>query len=147
MKGMVAMAAMLIFTFVMNIVGWAVFTATDIFLGGYSFVHFIMLAEWFVVPMAASAVYRRVTDRDHMLDRSEKVMFMFVWFVISAVGSGLICKCIDMGRWFPGSTFTRFDYLSYAVAFVIGFVVYSAAYEVIGFFVDRSFASHGAARG
>ena len=141
------MAAMLVFTLVMNIVGWGVFALTDVFLGAHSFVHFVMLAEWFVVPMAASAVYRRVTDADHLTETRDKIMYMLMWFVLSTGAAGVICKCVDMGRWLPKISFNRFEYFSYAFAFVIGFVIYSAAYEIIGFFVDRGFAERRIAKG
>ena len=139
------MAAMLVFTVVMNLVGWGIFALTDFFLGSYSFVNMVVLAEWFVVPMAASAIYRAVTGAGHFSDFAEKAMYMIVWFVLGAGISGMICRAVETGFWFSGN-FTRFDYLSYAVSMVIGFVIYSAIYEVVRFFVDGGLAARSMAR-
>ncbi len=140
------MAAMLVFTVLMNLFAWAAYTLTDIFLSGYSFVNMIVLAEWFVMPMAASAIYRSVTERRAERDSSDKVMFMLVWFVLSTGFSGVMCKLRESGFWFEASVFNKFDYLTYASALVFGFIVYSITYEIIGFFVDGGFAAHKAAR-
>lgn len=141
------MAAMLGFTLIFNVIGWAVFTLTDVFLGGLSFVHMIVMAEWFLVPMAASAIYRMVTGANRFSDASEKTIHMLMWFVIGAGVSGVICNAIDMNKWFAGSSFGRMDYLSYATAFVLGFIVYSIAYEVVRFFVDGGFETRRMAKG
>lgn len=146
-KGMIVMAAMLIFTLVMNLFAWAAFTLTDVFLSGYSFVNMIVLAEWFVMPMAASAIYRAVTDRDGQTEQADKIMYMLMWFVMSTGFSGVIYKARETGRWFEASVFNSFDYLTFASALVFGFIVYSIAYEIVGFFVDGGFAAHRAARG
>ncbi|WP_294471594.1 hypothetical protein [uncultured Ruminococcus sp.] len=135
------MAAMLIFTLVMDLTGWAVFTLTDLMLGGFSGVHMVMLAEWFVVPMAASAIYRAVTGSGKFSDAKEKTMYMLMWFVISTGISAVVCKAVETGRWFEDAAFTRFDYLTFASAFVLGFIVYSVAFEIVRFFVEGGFAS------
>ena len=140
------MAAMFVFTLVMNIVGWAIFTLTDVFLGGFSAVHMVTLAEWFIVPMAASAIYRGVTGAGRFSDAKEKTMYMLMWFVMGAGIAGAVCKTVESGKWFANASFNRFDYLSYAVALVLGFIIYSAAYEIVRFFVDGGFAARRIAR-
>lgn len=140
------MAAMLVFTIIMNLAGWIVFALTDFALGSFSGVHLVMLAEWFVMPMAASAIYRAVTGAGHFSDAKEKTMYMLMWFVLGAGMSGIVCKLVESGRWFTDGAFNRFDYLSYAGALVLGFIIYSAAYEVVRFFVDGGFAARRPAR-
>ena len=140
------MAAMLVFTIIANVIGWLVFILSDLFLGSYSFIHLILLAEWFVVPMAASAIYRRVTGSDKCDDAGEKTVYMLAWFLLGTGVSGIICKLFDAERWFANTHLNKFDYLSYAIAFVLGFIIYSVAYEVIGFFVDGGFSSHRVAK-
>ena len=103
--------------------------------------HMVMLAEWFVVPMAASAIYRAVTGSGKFSDAKEKTMYMLMWFVISTGISAVVCKAVETGRWFEDAAFTRFDYLTFASAFVLGFIVYSVAFEIVRFFVEGGFAS------
>lgn len=141
------MASMLVFTIVINVIGWAVFALTDLFLGSLSFVHMIVLAEWFVIPMAASAVYRVATNAGRISDANQKTMYMLMWFVLGAGISGIVCKAVETGKWFANSVFNRFDYLSFATAFVLGFIIYSAAYEIIRIFVDGGFDSRRTAKG
>ena len=141
------MAAMLIFTFIANVIGWVMFILTDLFLGSYSFVHLILLAEWFVVPMAASAIYRKVTGSNKIDDAMEKAVYMLAWFLMGTGITGIIYKAIELGKWFPNSSLNRFDYISYASSLVLGFIIYSAAYDVIGFFVDGGIHAHRAAKG
>lgn len=144
-KGSLTMAAMFVFTLIMNVVGWALFSLTDLFLGGFAGVHMFMLAEWFVIPMAASAIYRAVTGAGSFNDVREKTMYMLMWFVISTGIAGVICKAVETGRWFSGAVFTKFDYLTFASAFVLGFIIYSFIFEVVRFFVEGGFAAHRAA--
>ena len=141
------MATMLVFTLIFNVIGWAIFTLTDLFLGNLPFAHMIVLAEWFIVPMAASAVYRMATGADKFSDATEKTMYMLMWFVLGAGVSGVICKAVEMGKWFEDSVFSSFDYLSFATAFILGFIVYSIAYEVVRFFVDGGFEARRIAKG
>lgn len=141
------MASMLVVTIVLNVIGWALFTLTDLFLGSLSFAHMIVLAEWFVIPMAASAIYRGVTGADRFSDANVKTMYMLMWFVLGAGMSAVVCKAVDAGKWFASSSFNRFDYLSFATAFVLGFIIYSVAYEIIRRFVDGGFDSHRIVKG
>lgn len=141
------MASMLLFTLVFNAVGWAAITLTDLFLGSVPFIDMILLAEWFVIPMSASAIYRVMTYMGRNAEKRERTMHMLMWFVIGAGVSGVICKAIDEGRWFANSVFDRFDYLSFAAAFVLGFIIYTALYEVVRFFVEGGFEAHRMARG
>ncbi|WP_294480725.1 hypothetical protein [uncultured Ruminococcus sp.] len=136
------MAAMFIFTILMNLFAWAAFTVTDIVFGGYSFVNMIVLAEWFVMPMAASAIYRAVTSHKGNDEQHDKAMYMLMWFVVSTGISGLVCRIREMTIWYDLSKFNSFDYPSFASFFVLGFIVYSLIYDIIGFFVDGHFASH-----
>lgn len=138
------MAAMLIFTLLMNLFAWAVFSVTDIVFGGHSFVNMIVLAEWFVLPMAASAIYRAVTSRRGNDGRHDKAMYMLMWFVISTGISGLVCRVRGATGWLDASKFNSFDYPAFASFFVLGFIVYSLAYDIIGYFVDGA-AAHKAA--
>ena len=107
------MAAMFIFTILMNLFAWAAFTVTDIVFGGYSFVNMIVLAEWFVMPMAASAIYRAVTSHKGNDEQHDKAMYMLMWFVVSTGISGLVCRIREMTIWYDLSKFNSFDYPSY----------------------------------
>jgi hypothetical protein len=136
------MAAMFIFTILMNLFAWSAFAVTDIVFGAYSFVNMIVLAEWFVLPMAASAIYRAVTTRKAKEEHHDKAMYMLMWFVVSTFISGVICKIRETGVWLEASKFNSFDYPAFASFFVLGFIVYSLVYDIIGFFVDGHFGSH-----
>ena len=139
------MVAMLVFTLLTNITAWVLFALTDLLAGDYSFVHYIVLAEWLVLPLVASAVYRRVTDGKGGEKRSsgtDKTMYMLIWFIIGTGTAGIVLKAVENERWsgmFSKGDFNRYEFFSFAIAFVFGFMILSAAYELIGFFVEGGF--------
>lgn len=90
--------------------------------------------------MVASATYRKLMG-GKSFDMTEKFLCMLMWFVMGAGISAAICKAVELGRWFEASTFNRTDYLTFAVAFVLGFIVYSGAYRVVDFFVEGGASS------
>ena len=141
------MTAMLVFTLLTNIAAWVLFVLTDLLAGNFSFVHYIVLVEWLVLPLAASAVYRRVTNGangEKNASGTDKTMYMLMWFVIGTGISGLVLKIVENDKWekwFARSYFNRYEYFSIAIAFVFSFMILSVVYEVIGFFVDGGFAA------
>ena len=135
------MAVMLVFTLLTNIAAWVLFALTDVLAGNYSVVHIIVLAEWLLLPLAASAFYRFVIKR-YVNEKSggvEKTKYLLLWFVIGTGVAGIVCRFMNTDHWenwFARTDFNRYEYFSFAIALVFGFMILSAVYEMIDFIVD-----------
>ena len=115
------MAVMLVFTLFANIAAWVLFALTDVLAGNYSVVHIIVLAEWLLLPLAASAFYRFVIKRYTNKKSSgiDKTKYMLIWFVISTGAAGIVCRFMNTDHWenrFARTDFNRYEYFSFAIA-------------------------------
>lgn len=143
----IIMASMLVFTLVFNVIGWTVFTLTDLFFGSLEFIHTIVTAEFFLLPIMAFALYRSGTAAGRSSDKGDRIMSMLIWFLLGAGVAGIVCKAVEAGRWFERSVFESFDYLAFATAFVLGAILCSVFYESVRFFAEGGFGSHRTAGG
>ena len=64
---------------------------------------------------------------------------MLLWFVIGTGVAGIVCRFMNTDHWenwFARTDFNRYEYFSFAIALVFGFMILSAVYEMIDFIVD-----------
>lgn len=134
------MFAMLLFTVFSNLSAWGLFAITDYFIGASTLMSTAIIAECFAFPIGAYVVYKHLVDNaGEQSDSSPRfiMMCMLIWFVVGAALSGFIINYAEKTEIFQSLSATHENCMTFAFAFVIGFIVIVGLADLISYLMDR----------